>query len=320
MRKKALSLYHYFSALLGAGVLIWGSCLQAQPHNQAPPRDPTLEESLLASNIKIAHFFDSMANGLDLFLAGQQYTSRTNKTSVVLDSALYYNSKDYLSSDISFNVNLRLPNLEEYWQVTFTSYDETRERGVSQNYLRQQPRERDYGATFGFFRQLGNVKTAFQPHISFAGALKISHTLTFESIAEKTNNYRINPKLQFYADADRGAGLFQALNFNYTLNKDHTLTWINEGDYQDRIHTYTVTQGLSLGQLFTSTSNISYNVFFTFTNRPNYQLSSYNFSVLYSQTLYKNILSYQIGPNLDFASKYNYWGNPGGTFHLSLTF
>lgn len=321
MRKKALSLYNLFASLLGAILLLGGTAAFAQgTHNVAPPRDATFEDSLIESNIRIARFFDSMANGLDLFLAGQQYTAKANKTSVIVDSSAYYNSKDYLTSDFSFNVNLRLPNLEEYWQVTFTSYDETRERGVAQNYLRQQPRTRDYGATLGFFRQLGNVRTSFQPHISFAGAFKISHTLTFESIAEQSKSYRLNPKLQLYADADKGAGIFQGINLNFTLNKNYTLTFINEGDYQDRPHTYTVTHGLSLGQFFTPTANMSYNAFMTFINRPNYQLSSYNFSVLYSQTLYKNILLYQIGPNLTFASQYNYWGNPGGTFHLSLIF
>ncbi|MFM6927887.1 MAG: hypothetical protein ACKOX6_05445 [Bdellovibrio sp.] len=321
MGKKALSLYKLFASLIGAILFIWGTSSLAQSrHNTAPPRDATFEDSLIESNARIGKFFDSMANGLDLFLAGQQYTNKTNKTSVILDSSLYYNSKDYLTSDISFNVNLRLPNLEEYWQVTFTSYDETSERGVSQNYLRQQPRTRDYGATLGFFRQLGNVRTSFQPHISFAGAFKISHTLTFESIAEQTKTYRLNPKLQLYADADKGAGIFQAINLHFILRKDRTLTFINEADYQDRPHAYAVTHGLSLGQFFTPTASMSYNTFATFINRPNYQLSSYNFSVLYSQTIYKNILNYQIGPNLTFASKYNYWGNPGGTFHLSLIF
>jgi len=287
MRKKALSLYNLFASLLGAILLIGGPSAFAQGrHNIAPPRDATLEDSLIESNVRIAKFFDSMANGLDLFLAGQQYTTKANKTSVILDSSLYYNSKDYLTSDISFNVNLRLPNLEEYWQVTFTSYDETRERGVAQTYLRQQPRARDYGATLGSFRQLGNVRTSFQPHLSFAGAFKISHTLTFESIAEQTKTYRINPKLQLYADADKGAGIFQAINLNFNLNRDHTITFINEGDYQDRPHTYTVTHGVSLGQFFTPTANMSYNAFMTFVNCPNYRLSSNNFSVLSSQTLH----------------------------------
>ncbi|WP_413557393.1 hypothetical protein [Bdellovibrio sp. HCB209] len=285
-----------------------------------PPPPTTFEEDLIEGNKNISRFFDSFAGGLDLFLAGQQYTDKANTTTAVFETSAYYNSKEGLQNDISFDFNLRLPNVEEYWQVTFTSYDETAERGVSQEYLRSTPRTRNPGATFGFMKQLGNVRTSFQPRLSFAGSFKISHTLTFESIAEQSKTYRINPKLQFYADADKGTGMFQGLNFNFSLSRYYSLTFVNEGDYVDREHTYTVTNGVALGQWFSRTANLSYNVFFTSTNRPNYQLYSYNLSVAFSQILYKNILDYQIQPLLDFSQKYDFAVNPGANFHLYIRF
>ncbi len=321
MSKKSLSLYIKNLALLGTTVAIflWTNTSLAQNKNETEEKT-TLEEDLINSNIYISRFFDSMADGLDLFLAGQQYTEAPNTTSAVFETSSYYNSLEGLRNDISFDVNLRLPNVEEYWQVTFTSYDETAERGVSQEYLRTQPRTKNYGATFGFFRQLGNIRTTYQPRVSFTIPVKISHTLSFESIVEKNKSYRINPKFQFYADADKGAGMFQALNFNFALTRRFSLTFINEGDYEDRIATYTVTNGVALGQWFSKTANISYNIFFTSKNRPNYQLYSYNFSAAFSQILYKNVLDYQIQPNIDFSQEHSFVRNPGVNFHLYVRF
>lgn len=278
------------------------------------------EKSFITGNIAISEWFDGVAEGVDLFLAGQQYTTKQNKTAVLIEPSFYYNEKDGYTDSFGFNVNLRLPNVEEYWQITFTSYDETKERGISQSYLRQTPREQDYGATLGFFRKLGDVKASFQPRISFAGSFLISHTLTFESVVERGRNYRVNPKLQFYADADKGTGIFLAFNFAFQLNQRFNLTFVNEGDYEDRAHLFTVTNGVALGQWFSDRSSLSYNVFVTSTNRPIYQMKSYNLGVAWSRILYKNMLEVQIIPNVDFADKYDYVRNPGITLNFSLKF
>lgn len=293
---------------------------QASPLNKPSKASESWEESMIAGNIAISEWFDGLAEGVDIFLAGQQYSTQQNKTAVLIESAFYYNEKDHYSDATSFNLNLQLPNVEEYWQVTFTNYDETKERGISESYLRQTPRERDPGATVGFFRKLGDVKASFQPRIGFADTYKISHSLTFESVAERGKGYRVNPKLQFYADADDGTGIFEAINFNFILSPIYSLTFINEGDYEDRAHLFSVTNGVALGHWFSRRSSISYNLFLYSTNRPNYQLSGGNVSISWSQTLYKNMLDYQLIPNVDFAAEDNYRGIPGITLIFNLKF
>ncbi len=278
------------------------------------------EKSFITGNIAISEWFDGVAEGVDLFLAGQQYTTKQNKTAFLIEPSFYYNEKEGYNDAFAFNFNLRLPNVEEYWQITFTSYDETKERGISQTYLRQTPRERDYGATLGFFRKLGDVKASFQPRISFAGSFLISHTLTFESVVERGKNYRVNPKMQFYADADKGTGIFLAFNFAFQLSQRFNLTFVNEGDYEDRAHLFTVTNGVALGQWFSKVTNMSYNIFVTSKNRPNYQMKSYNLGVAWSRILYKNMLDVQVIPNVDFADQYDYVGNPGITLNFNLKF
>ncbi|RYZ87958.1 MAG: hypothetical protein EOP04_10435 [Proteobacteria bacterium] len=217
-------------------------------------------------------------------------------------------------------INPRLPNLEEYWHLKFTTYDEQQEgRNAKNDYLRQTERTRNYGASIGLFKKLGSIRTAFQPREELADPLRVSHSLTFESVAE-SKTYYINPKLEFYAGADKGTGIFQALNFNFYLSKIYTLTLINQGDYQDFLHLYTVTNGISVGQSLDERTAIAYNLFFVTMNKPSYILENYNFSIACSQLVYKRILDFAIIPNVDFSLGNNFKPRAGLTVAFNLNF
>lgn len=306
-----------FAALLGFALSTHAEDLD---ETEEAPKYNRFEQTFINDNITISRWFDGMAEGIDLFLAGKKLTEKRNETSVTLGSSFFYTERDKYSDSTSFNINLRLPNVEEYWQLKFTSYDESEERGVQEKYLRQTARPRNYGASIGFFRKLGNVRTSFQPRINLSGNPSVSHSLSFESVSEVKNNYRLNPKLELYANASKGAGIFQALNFNYQMNKIYSLTLINEGDYEDRTHLYSVTNGLSLGQWITDKTSIGYGVFFNSSNKPSYMLEGYNFSVSWSQLLYRKILDYQIIPHLDFYNEFGFRGTTGITLNVNLNF
>lgn len=278
------------------------------------------EQYLIQKNITTSEWFDGIAEGLDLFFAGKRYTKKPNETSATVESSAFYNEADGSTATINFNVDLRLPNVEEYWHLAFTSYDERETRGARDRYLRQTPRTRNYGASIGFFKNLGNVRTAFRPRVSFEGAPAISHSLVLESVAEKPRGYRVNPKLEFYVTPSKGAGSFQSLNFNFELSKIYSLTFINEGDYESKIHLYTLTHGVSFVNRVNRKAFLAYNIFLTFINNPNHHLSGYNFSVAWNHTIYKKILNYEVLPNLDFSQDRSWVGNPGITLHVNLNF
>lgn len=280
----------------------------------------TLERSFIRKNISITEWFIGVADGIDLFLAEERYPKPRNKTSATVETSGFYNRAEGFSSSVNFNVDLRLPNFEEYWQLAFRSYDETQERRAKDRYLRQTARERNLGTTIGFFKKLGEVRTAFQPRITIDKTPTISHSLSFESLAEKSEGYWFNPKLEFYATPSKGAGVFQAINFNFQLSKIYSLTFINEGDYEQRRQFYTVTHGLSLGQKFSDKTSLAYNTFVTFINNPNYQLDGYAFSATWKHILYHKMLDYQVIPYLDFSQNRSYVGNPGITTNINLIF
>lgn len=288
-----------------------GTAVETSPKKPDPAMEETWEQYLIRRDIETSEWFDGVAEGLDLFLAGKRYTKKPNETSASLELEGIYNKEDSFSGTANFNIDLRLPNVEEYWQLTFTSYDETEERRARSRYLRQTPRDRNYGASIGFFKRLGDVRTSFRPRIAFAEAPAISHSLAFESVAEQRDDYRINPKLEFYATPGKGAGIYQALNFIFYMTKVYSLIFINEGDYEGRIHLYTVNHGVSLSQMLNPRQSLAYNFFLTFINTPNYRLDGVNLSVVWDHLIYKNILEYQVIPNLDFRNEQSFTMNPG---------
>jgi len=311
-----------FLALISASINVKAQTLKPDEviKNEEPQERRSLEKAFIFTNIAVSDWFDSAADGLDMFLIGRRVTEAKNKTRFRVENNTYSVEGSDPVNFTGVGVLLNLPNVEKYWKLKFTSYDEQEEnRDVRRNYLRQTPREQNYGATVGVFRKLGKVRTAFEPRIELTDPLKISHSLQFESVADM-KNYKINPKLEFFASASRGLGTYQRINFNYELSKIFTLTWINEAEYQEKIRFYNVTHGLSLGHFFSEKQVLSYTVLTNSNNRPNYHFDSINFSVAWSEILYKNMLSYQFVPNYDFSRANNFRGRAGASFNITLNF
>lgn len=283
------------------------------------PEKLSFEDKFISSNRAISAWFDSMADGIDLFLVGKRLTTTRNETNVKLENATYSQEGTGVINETSLVVNPRFPNLEKYWSLKFTTYDEQEIRGTEKGYLRQTPRERNYGASVGLFRKFGAVRTVFQPRIELQDPLKISHSLAFESLAD-FSTFQINPKLEFFASANKGVGIFHALNFNFTLTETVSLTLINEAEYEDKLHKYTVTNGFSFGQYISETDAMAYSWLFFSNNRDNYHLDAYSISATWYHLLYKKILDFRLTPHLDFSTTSYYKGSFGTTLQITLNF
>ncbi len=278
------------------------------------------EEVFIKSDLYMSKFFNGVAEKIDLFLSRKDFSEHRNGTNVRIESISSSSEGQNVTNLTHLNVNLRLPNLEEYWQLKFTTYDENEEnRGVQKGYLRQTPREQNVGASLGLFKKLGKIRTAFQPRIELQDPLKVSHSLRFDSSADM-KTYEINPKLEFFANPDKGTGVFGAVNFNFHISTYYNLNVINEGEYQEKLNLFSSDSGLSLSQTVSADSSLSYNVFFNSNSRPHYHLDSYSFSVGWNHVIYKKILDYQIVPHLDFPLSNNFKGVAGLVFVLGINF
>ncbi len=304
--------------------LIWILCLNLSVGLQAgaatTSQERNWEQALIEGNISVSEWFDSFADGLDLFLVGKRVSKRSNETRMTIISSAAITEKEDLTQSFNFGLNLQLPNVEEYWHIKFSSYDELEDqRNLKNAYLQQTARTRNYGATIGLLATLGKVRTKFEPRIELQDPLRVSHSLSFDTVAT-SGNYELNPKLGFYANSDDGVGTLQALNFHIQLSQKLSLTFINQGDYQEKTHLYRVDNGVSYGQVLNRQSSLSYNLLFSSTNLPNYHLESYNISTAYNIVLYRKILELQFIPNVDFAEMYDFHGVAGLTFNINLQF
>ena len=142
-----------------------------------PQEKKRWEKILIQGNINISEWFDSAAEGLDLFLVGKRVTKRKNESNLRVENTTTSSEGQAVVNSWGISVNPRLPNLEEYWHLKFATYDEREDqRNAKNSYLRQTPRQRNYGATVGLFKKLGSVRTAFQPRIELQDPLRISNS------------------------------------------------------------------------------------------------------------------------------------------------
>ena len=283
-------------------------------------KDLSLEQTLIEKNKAISSTFDEWADGLDIFLTGKRISKRANPTRVVVQNSAFSQEGQKIRTSVGLGVHLRLPNLEESWALKFMTYDDAEEeRGLQKKFLRDSPRETNYGASVAFFRKLGNVKTSFQPRIELKNPLKISHSLMFKSSAD-FKTYEIAPKLEFFARPDKGTGVFTAINVTYLLNKFLALGFLNEAQYEDLISTFSVDHGISLTHKLNDRSSMNYAFLVNSNNRPRYHLESYTLSTSFSQVIYRNILDFQIIPYLTFPKNHGFKGLAGLNIHLTLIF
>lgn len=286
------------------------------------PAIPTENEGwmtrILRKNVEWSEQLDAMAEGIDVYVIGRKVTKRKNESQIRLENSSFFESGG-VNNITSINADVRLPNIEDYWQLKFSSYDEQADRrGIKRGNYRQNPRPQNYGATIGLVQAIGPVKTLFQPRIELKNPLRVAHSLVFETVAD-LSTWQANPKIEFFANPESGTGVFGQLNFNFIFTPIYSVLWVNDGQYVESANLLTTNNGLSLLQIVDDSSFLSYSIFINSNSRPNYRLNSYSLSVAWSQMIYRNILDYQIIPNLNFQTSH-FKGIPGLIFNLNLTF
>ncbi len=289
-----------------------------EPFNKQPR--PSVEKRLIQRNIEISDWFDSVANGLDLFMVGRRLTKEKNKTRVTLENTTYTFEGQGPVNRTSVGIYPRFPNLEKFLALKFTSYDEKENQRKSiQSYYDPNSRKENYGATVAWYQRFGGIRTSFEPRIDLQNKLKVSHSLAFDTYA-RFKNVEIKPKFEMYASATRGPGLYQGLNWNFILGRRWNLTFLNEGDYTDRIRTYNVNNGIVLGQILSDSETLAYSWIFNSNNRSNYHLENYILSVSWNRIIYKRVLDFTLTPYWRFDRSNNFKGKSGAVFNLRVIF
>lgn len=295
-------------------------CLNATARDKDENVEEIFEKKFVESNIAVSNWLDRVAEKIDLFLVGKKLTKKKNKTSVKIQNSSFSTEGKPVTNTVNIAFNPRFPNLEEFLQLKFTTTEDrdNARKAVSESSNIHQT-EKNYSTSSLLFRKLGVVQTTFQPRIALGNPIKLSHSLNFESAAKIKSTY-INPKVELFADADRGVGIYNAINFQFKLTPVFNLTLINDGEYLDKVHSYTVNNGVALGQTINQRIDFAYSLVFTSINQPHYHLENYTFAFAWNEQYYKRILMLQFIPQLEFNKVRGFKGAAGFTLNISLLF
>lgn len=278
-----------------------------------------LENSALDASKNISKAVQFTAEKIDLTLAGNRYTDRSNDSQVTVSQLVTWTEGGIVKPSTDFGLNLRLPNVEKRWQLRFASYDEEQEeRDMNQRHVRTTPRQREYGASVFLLRKLGEVKVTFQPKLQLKDPLEMTYVLRLESGAD-LYNFRIAPKLELYADATKGTGEYFGLNFIYRFRKTLEAALENEEEYREKAHSFSTRHGLSLDYAYTESDKFGTALIFGSDNH-NFHLSGVTYSVSYWHEIYKKLLSCTTAPFWGFAKSDHFKGKVGISFNLVASF
>jgi len=154
--------------------------------DEAVEEEFDFEESLLRTDTVVSEWFNSVTEGVDIFLVGKKMVKKQkSKSEIVVTNTMYSRESKNLTNLTGLSINPRFPNLEAYWNLKFSTYDDTSIGNRAQGgYARQTPQNKKYEASVGLFGKLNKLRVAFQPRIELQDPLKVSHFLTFESLAD----------------------------------------------------------------------------------------------------------------------------------------
>jgi len=306
-------------------ILITLVCLAVLPPRALAEQPPTTRQKMVKAADKagdrVARAIDSTATRIDLYLAGRKYTRKKNTSSISIKQLMVATEGGNQTHSTSFGINLRLPNLEKRFQVRFSSYDEEAEsRDLRQRRFRTRARENDPGAALLFFRKLGKVKTTFQPRLELKDPLEMSYLLRFESDAGQ-GPVRVNPKLDLFADPEKGTGQYFQLNFSYDLSPRWEVSLLNEEEYRQRGNFLNVNHGIAFDYSIDDNKGSGLSFSTNSINRGGgYHLESYTVSPAFGHELSADRLRYVVATFLTFAKPEAFKGNAGMSAQLEVIF
>jgi hypothetical protein len=285
------------------------------------PRKPDLMDDLIEKNKEISNWFDRKVEQIDLFLVGKSTSNVINESSIKLISTTESQEGENLKSNIAISINPKLPNLEKFLKIRLSTYVERDEYLRSRRTLNEDTDEifTKPSASEDFWHDIQTFKTSFEPRIELRDPLKVSYSLNFKSHGQYYS-FSLDPGLEFFADDTKGVGQHLALNYSFKLSKIFDLRFLNEGEYQHRLHSFNVENGMTLNQVLDANSDLGYGFVISSKNKPNYQMSSYRIFTSWQRSIYRRVLDVQLVPHLEFQSTRNYTGVPGIVFNLIISF
>ena len=285
-------------------------------------RKPSLVDDFIEKNKEISSWFDRKVEEVDLFLVGKSSSNVKNESNIKLISTTESREGDNLHSNIAISINPKLPNLEKFLKIRLSTYVERDEYLRSKRHLKEEDkneRAKQRSVSYDFWHDVQTFSTSFEPRIELRDPLQVSYSLNFSSHGEYLK-FSLDPGLEIFVDETKGLGQHISMNYSYKLTDIFDLRFLNEGEYQYRLHLFNVENGMTLNQVLDDFSDLGYGFVVSSVNKPNYQMSSYRVFVAWQRTIYRKVLDVQFVPQLEFLNTKNYTGAPVAVFNIIVSF
>lgn len=278
-----------------------------------------INKKLISEQKQISEGIDDLAERLDYFLSGKFDPKKKNETYLkLIGFAELYEGGD-LRTDTAVDLSLRLPNLEEHWQLMLSSVEPQDFNSLDRRRYGTAPGARKYGAGLGFVKKLGQFQTMFQPRLIFTDPFQTFYLLQFMSKA-KTGKWTVRPEFRFFADSEKGTGQSAALYFDFEMSNKLIFQFLNEEQYLDLQNLFSTNVGPQLLYNYSSRTGMSTAFTFYSISREAYHLDHYTINFSVRHDLYKKILFIQLTPSLKFEKKYEFKGRAGYAVAAELVF
>lgn len=288
-----------------------------------PEREPSWIDNLIEKNKKISNWFDKKVEEIDLFLVGKTVSREKNLSNMKVINTTESIEGENFKNNTTISINPKLANLEKFLKIRLSTYVERDEYLRGKRDLRDEDDERaleeNPTESDDFWHDISTFHTSFEPRIELTDPLKVSHSLNFGSHGEY-GSFSLDPRFEFFADYTKGVGIHHALNFAFRLNERFSLRFMNEAEYQHRIHLYNVENGMTLNQSVGDSHSLGYGFVVSSTNQPNFQMYSYRVFTSWNWTLYRRVLDLQVVPQIEFPKTRDYRGIGGCVVNLIVNF
>ncbi|MEC9282874.1 MAG: hypothetical protein VX642_09190 [Bdellovibrionota bacterium] len=284
--------------------------------------DEETGEVLIRKNIQISEEVNTFAEEIDMFLSGDDYSSKDNESSLVVVNQFDYSEGGEFVYKPLVNFHLRLPNLEEKFRLNFSSYDSDEStRGVNRNRVQRNNPDESFGTSINWVRRFGKIDVDLRPRLEISPGVGVSWRLRFEQKINWARKMLFRPNLALYAKPRDGTGVFTTFNNYWAYSPKLTYILINEWEYQNKENLLQANNGFALEQLLGGDSYyFLHQIVFESTNRPKYHLDSIVVSSGFHHNWLYRVLTYKLSPYLSFEKENYFKGRAGIRLEVQMIF
>lgn len=244
-----------------------------------------------------------VGTSIDNFFARSELQTKKNDTQIKISSLTRVSENEQQDTVGYFRFNLKLPQLEEKFQLLIERDNRENTRGNSEN-PRNVQRTLGEASTFAGLQfileesKMWSLKTSMGARVDFPPKLYGRVTLRRSFYSGRTHSY---PVLKtFWQDGEGWSQNFE-YNMDTRLTEKVLFRWVDHWFWNDQDFIITQVHGPSFYYTIDEKRALSYNARMSGDNDPHEAINNYNFNIRYRQLLYSHWFFGEVSPQIDFA-------------------